>query len=199
MPASRAAARAHERRAGRLRADAAHRDAGRDQLMGGARCSRQRCGIEIREHPLGVVELADQQQPSHAEVARVRGVRAVAVRVERRTGGIERACRPAQVARCERDLRFRDDAARTRHGLPGAERACGAAHECARAFEIAELRHRDPAQRERRRIVAQRDAVQRAERVTGRERARGRRDQRIHPNPSESRHTCHSLRPDARH
>lgn len=102
----------------------------------------------------------------------MRGVRAVAVRVERRAGRLERTRRPAQVARRERDVGFRDDAARPCNRFLRTERTRGAADERARAFEIAELRERDPAQRERRRIVAQRDAVQRTERVTGRERAR---------------------------
>jgi hypothetical protein len=51
-------------------------------------------------------------------------------------------------------------------------------------FEIAELRHGDAAQRQRRRVVAQRDPVQRAERVARGERARCRGDQRVHRNPA---------------
>ena len=48
---------------------------------------------------------------------------------------------------------------------------------------IAKLRHGDAAQRQRRRIVAQSDAVERAERITLRERTPCRRDQRVHRNP----------------
>ncbi|WP_244136647.1 hypothetical protein [Burkholderia vietnamiensis] len=54
-----------------------------------------------------------------------------------------------------------------------AERARRRAHERAGALEVAELRQRDAAQRERGRVAAQCDAVQRAERVAGRERACG--------------------------
>jgi hypothetical protein len=46
-----------------------------------------------------------------------------------------------------------------------------------RSYEIAELRHRDPSKRERRRIVAQGDPVQCAEGITRRERTCCGRDQ----------------------
>src|SRR5262249_16661535 len=49
--------------------------------------------------------------------------------------------------------------------------------------EIAELRHRDAAKRQRGRIVAQGDVVQRGERIARCERTRRRRDQRVHSNP----------------
>jgi len=48
----------------------------------------------------------------------------------------------------------------------------------------AELRHRDAAQRQCRRVVAQRDPLQCAERITRRERAACGRDQRVHLNPA---------------
>ena len=51
------------------------------------------------------------------------------------------------------------------------------------AREIAELRHRDAAQRQRRRVVAQRDPVQGAERITRGKRPRRGRDQRVHGHP----------------
>jgi hypothetical protein len=50
------------------------------------------------------------------------------------------------------------------------------------ARKIAELRHGDAAQRQCRRIVAQRDALERAERIARRKRPRRSRDQRIHGN-----------------
>ena len=58
------------------------------------------------------------------------------------------------------------------------------AQQLLRPREVAELRHRDAAQRERRRVVAQRDALQRAERIARRERPRRGRDQRVHRNPA---------------
>jgi hypothetical protein len=59
-----------------------------------------------------------------------------------------------------------------------------ALHQGFRAQEIAELRHGDAAQRQRRRVVAQGDPVQGAERITRRQRARRGRDQRVHGNPA---------------
>ena len=114
---------------------------------------------------------------------RMRGVHAVAVRFERRPRRVERLRRPAQVARDERDLGLGDDAPRAGHGLFRTEGARRASQQRLRANEIAELRHRDAAQRERRRVVAQGDPLQCAERITRRERARRGRDQRVHRNP----------------
>ncbi|OKO77484.1 hypothetical protein AC628_15575, partial [Bradyrhizobium sp. NAS96.2] len=51
------------------------------------------------------------------------------------------------------------------------------------ASEIAEPGHRDAAQRQRRRIVAQGHPFQCAEGITHRERARRSRNQRVHSNP----------------
>src|SRR3954452_7932472 len=53
-----------------------------------------------------------------------------------------------------------------------------------RPNEVAEARHRDASECQRRRVVAQGDPVQRAERITCRERTRRGRDQRVHPNPA---------------
>ena len=57
-------------------------------------------------------------------------------------------------------------------------------HESLRANEIAELRHRDAAKRQRRRVIAQGDPVQCAEGITRGERPRRGRDQRVHRNPA---------------
>src|SRR5262249_61036620 len=65
------------------------------------------------------------------------------------------------------------------------EAARGAAQEHLRSREVAELRHRDAAQRERRRIVAKRNPFERADRIARRERTRRGGDQRVHPNRSE--------------
>ena len=58
-----------------------------------------------------------------------------------------------------------------------AEAARGALRQLAGARVLAELGHRDAAQRERRRVVAQGDALERAERVAGDEGAPGGGDQ----------------------
>ena len=85
----------------------------------------------------------------------MRGVCPVAVLLERRPRGLERLGGPAQIARDERDLGFGDDAPRAGHRLPRAEGAPRAPQQRLGANEIAELRHRDAAQRQRRRVVAQ--------------------------------------------
>ena len=53
------------------------------------------------------------------------------------------------------------------------------------ADEVAELRHCDAAQRERGRIVAQRNPVERTDRIPGGERARRRVDHRVQANPAK--------------
>jgi hypothetical protein len=105
---------------------------------------------------------------------------AIAERVERPRGGVECARRLAQVARGERDLGLGDLAAGPGESLAGAEAARGAPQELARPLVVAELGHRDAAQGERRRVVAQRDALERTERITGRQRTRGRGDEGVH-------------------
>src|SRR5262249_35656557 len=69
-------------------------------------------------------------------------------------------------------------------GFSRAERPRSAAQERFRAGEIAELRHRDASKRQRRRIVAKRDALQRAEGIARREGARCGCDQGVHRNPA---------------
>ena len=144
---------------------------------------RERRGVEPAQRALGLVETADQQQAPDFEVARVRGVQPVARLLERRPRRLERPGGPAQLARDQRDLGLGDDAAGAGHRLPGAEGARRPLHQGFRAREIAELRHGDAAQRQRRRIVAQGDAVQGAERITRRQGARRGRDQRVHGIP----------------
>jgi hypothetical protein len=59
----------------------------------------------------------------------------------------------------------------------------GAPQQFLRAREVAELRHRDAAQGKRRRIVAQRDLLQRGQRITCRKCAGRGGDLRVHGNP----------------
>ena len=65
----------------------------------------------------------------------------------------------------------------------GTEGACRTLQQRLRAHEIAELRHRDPAKREGRRVVTQANPLQYAEEITRGERPRRSRDQRVHRNP----------------
>ena len=114
----------------------------------------------------------------------MRGVQPVAVLFQRRPRGVERLGGPAQITRDQCDLGLGDDASGARHRLFRAEGAHGPPQQRLGAIEIAELRHRDAAQRQRRRVFAQGDAVQRAERVTRRQRQPCCRDQRVHSNPA---------------
>ena len=61
-----------------------------------------------------------------------------------------------------------------------AEAARGALQQLPGARVLTELRHRDAAQRERRRIVAERNAVERLKRIAHRERSRGGGDHGVH-------------------
>ena len=151
------------------------------ELMDGAQRWRQRRKIDLAKFRFGIVEAPDQQQAPRLEMARMSGVRPVAMRFEGRGCRGERFGGPGEVARGERDFGLDDDAPRAGHGLPRAEGAPGPPHQRFRFVEIAELGHRDAAKRERRRVVAQRHPVQRGEWI-----ARGKRpcrcgDQRIHP------------------
>src|SRR5260370_25017351 len=133
---------------------------------------------------LGLVEAADQEQAPDLEIPRMRGIYAVAVRFERRPRRVERLRRPAQVARDERDLGLGDDTPRAGHRLFRTEGARRVSQESLRSNEIAELRHRDAAKREGRRVVTQGDPLQCAERITRCEGTRRSRDQRVHRNPA---------------
>ncbi len=162
----------------------AQRDTSNDEFVGRARRRHQRRRIECGEPALGRVELSDQQQPAQLQAVHVGEIRALAVCGQSRARAVQRRGRPVQIARRERDFRFGHDAARAGARRAQAKRTRGPAHQRAGACQIAELGHRDAAQGQRRRVVAQGDAPQRAERVTGGQRLRRGRDQRIHSNPA---------------
>ena len=121
--------------------------------------------------------MPDQEEAPDLERARMRCVDPVAMRFERRPCRVQRLGRPTQVARGERHLGLGHHAARAGHGLLRAEGARRAPQQGPRAHEIAELRHRDPAQRERRRVVAQGDSLQGAEGIARHQRERRGGDQ----------------------
>ena len=146
------------------------------------RAERRR--VEIGEHTLGLVEAPDQKEATDLKVARMRGIHSVAVLFERHSRGVERLRGPAQIARDKRDLGLGDNAPRARHGFFRTEGARRASQQSLRAIEIAELRHRDAAKRERRRVIAQRYPVQCAERIARGERVCRSRDQGVHRNPA---------------
>ena len=77
------------------------------------------------------------------------------------------------------DLGLGNGAARPRHRLLRAERLRRALEQQFGAGQIAELRHGDAAQSQRRRVVAQRDIIKRAERIAGGKAAGGGGDYRV--------------------
>ena len=121
---------------------------------------------------VGVVQTPDEQQAAHGKVACVRSVGAIAMRVERVTRSGEAFLPPAKIARCQRHFGFGHHTACARHELARAESARGPTQQRFRAIEIAQLRHRDATQRQRRGIVSQRYALQGAERIARGERMR---------------------------
>ncbi|MCY1243501.1 hypothetical protein D9M72_565180 [compost metagenome] len=140
--------------------------------MGRAQRGGEGGGVKPGKRLLGFVDAADQQQPPDCQIARMGGVDPVAVRFKGGARAVQRLCRPAQVARDKGDLRFGHHAPGARYGFARTEGARRAAQQCPGADEVAKLRHGDPAQRQRRRIVAQGNPVQRAKRITRGERER---------------------------
>ncbi len=107
----------------------------------------------------------------------MRGVHGIAVRFERSARGIEPVRGPGQIARNQRNFRFRDDAARPRHGLARAKCTRRRAQQFARARMLAQLGQCDAAQCETRCVFAQRYQLQCADGVAGSEHPCGRGDQ----------------------
>jgi len=171
-----------ERGARGLRLEPSQRDARDDELVGRPQRGRERRGIEPGKRALGLVEAPEQQEAPQREISRMPGVDPVAVRFERRSRRLELLGRPAQVARGQRDFALGDDAPCAGDGFLCSEGPCRPSHERLRSTEVAELRHRNAAKRERRRIVAQSHPVQCAEGITGGECVRRGRDQDVHRN-----------------
>jgi len=84
-------------------------------------------------------------------------------------GGGEFVHPPSQIARGERNFGFGYLASSLGDAFARAKAAGGASQELARPLVVAELGHGNAAQGECRRIVAQRDALKRTERITGRQ------------------------------
>ncbi len=167
----------------RRAAQPSHGDARDDQLAGGPQGGRDRRRVEPGQGPLRLVEATDQKQAPKLEMPRIGGVDPVALGFERRPRRLQRLDRPAEVARDEGDFGFGDNAAGPGHGLSRTKGARRPTQKRLGPREVAELRHGNPAQRQRRRVVAQRDALQRGEDVALREQPRRRGDQRVHRNP----------------
>jgi hypothetical protein len=127
--------------------------------VSGPRRGREECRVEFGQRTVGLVETPDQEQTPDFKIPRMRCIYAVTVRFERHPRRIERLNRPAQVTRNECDLCFGDDTPRASDRLFRTECARSTPNESLCANEIAELRHRDASQRERRRVVTQGDPL----------------------------------------
>jgi hypothetical protein len=104
---------------------------------------------------LGGLQFADEELAARSNQAGVKRIGVVAEAIERLRGGGEHVCPPGQIAR-------------------------GAARELARPLVVAELRHCSAPQGERRWVVAQRDALERTERITSRQQARSGGGEGVH-------------------
>lgn len=151
---------------------AADGNSGNDEFVDGAQRGREEGGIAIGETAFGIIEAADEEKAADFQIAGVSGVEKIPVLFERGPRRIESFRRPAQVAGCERNFNFGDDAPGAGDSFTGAEGTRGAAEQFPRPREIAELRHGNASKGEGGRIVAQRNALQCAEGITGGQRAR---------------------------
>ena len=174
--------RAVERNRGVRDLNSAERELGAGELGPGRERRRHGGGGRVNrcQSLLGGLELADEELAPRSDQAGVERVGVIAERVERLRSGVEHVNWPCQIARGERHLGLGDLAAGLGESLSGAEAARSTSQELARPLVVAELGHRNAAQGDRRRVVAQRDALKCTERITGRQRARGRGNERVH-------------------
>jgi hypothetical protein len=89
------------------------------------------------------------------------------MRFQCRASRIERLHRPAQIARSKCDFGFGDQAPGASYSLSRTEGARGTSQESFGPDQIAQLRHRNAAQRQCRRVVAQGHSLQRPKRIAG--------------------------------
>jgi hypothetical protein len=174
-----------KRSARRLDPQVPHRDPRDREFVGSPQSRRQGRGIELRQRAFGLVEAPDQQKTANLEMPRVRGVRPVAVPLERRPRSIERLGGPAQVARDECNLGFGNNAPRAGHRLFRAKGARRPSQQSLRSNEVADLGHRDASKRQSRRIITQSDPLQCAQGVARCQCMRCSSDQRVHRNPAK--------------
>jgi hypothetical protein len=122
--------------------------------------------VYVCERGGAFLRATQQEQPAHGNQAGMLRVGVIATGFEHRLRSRQCAPAPAQIAHRQRHLGFRDDAACTRHILAITHKARGPAQQLACARVFAELRHRDTAQSEGWRVIAQGDTLQGVERVT---------------------------------
>jgi len=168
-----------ERAHGLRHAHATQREFGAGEF--GPRCERRRQGesgdVKSGQSFLGSLKLADEKLVSRPDQPGVERIAAVTERLERFRGRVERVRWSCQITRGERYLSLGNLAAGLGEAFASAEAVRGAEQELARPLVVAELGHRNAAERQRWRVVAQCDALKRTERITGGEQARGRGDE----------------------
>ena len=162
--------------------DTAEREFGAGEFGAGEKGWRHGDGghFHCGQRLLGSIQFADEELASGSDQAGVEGIGMIAEGVERFGGGIELIHAPGEITSSEGDLGFSDLATRLSETFARTKAMRGAAQEFACSLEITELRHGNAAQRERRRIIAQCNALERAERITGRQQSRRRGDERVH-------------------
>ncbi|MNI17197.1 hypothetical protein D3C73_705590 [compost metagenome] len=152
--------------------------------MGGVQGRRQRAGVETGQQLLRLIELSDQQQTADVQIPRMSGIDPVTVLFKGDPRRFERLDRPAEIPRRQGDFGLGHHASGTGQHLPGRKGSVRALDQRPGAHQIAQLRHGDAAQGQRRCIVAQGHAVQCPQRITRRQRLGGGRDHRVHRNPA---------------
>ncbi len=136
--------------------------------------------IELCQCRFGLVESAKQQKPACRDQPGLQRVGMVSVRLQRGQGRRQRAWRAAEIAHGQRHLSLGDDTARAGQLFVGAEATGGAPKKFTGTRMLAELGHGNAAQGQCRRVVAQGDAFESAERIASGEGPRGSGDQGIH-------------------
>lgn len=152
----------------------------RGQLGHGRQGRRAPPCVDACQRRCGFVEPPDQQQPARRDQTRLQRVGLVSARFECSCRRGQRAGGLPQLAHRQCHFGLGDHAAGVRQFLMRAEAACRAPQQLASTHELAELGHRDAAQRERRRVVSQRDTLERAKRVARGEGAGGCGDEGVH-------------------
>src|SRR5262245_34044619 len=135
---------------------------------------RGEASLDGREGPLGRVDPSEEEEQPDLEEPGVPRVLPVAVCVEDPERLPQCAGRPAEVPSGEGELRLGGEAARPVEALPGTERASGPPEKLPGLRQIPELGHRDPAQREGRRVVPESDPLEGTQGIAGPESARRR-------------------------
>ena len=126
------------------------------------------------------IDFAHEQKSSRGDQSGVGRIHRITQLLERPRHRLQPPLLPAQIACRQRHLGFGQFTSRARQTLLRPKLPPGPPQQLPPALVLAELRHRDAAERQRRSVLPQGDAVQRAQRVACRQRVRCARDQRVH-------------------